>query len=308
MSVRSGYTHSEIFSLLKNTNERLSDNFSSSQYLSTLDFFLYNSAKNLVEDTRWVDIWIAKILAWSQVNFRRKVSHVDKKDLPAKVMAFLIASKDNRFEALKAIRFDRTVLREMILVFLSLTEPILLKGNLSPSALQNLHLKVSYTGDNLFGLRAEVLYWFDQFNQLKSMILEKYTRHVINSARATYVASDHTLNLDDIIQDFMLTAIKAAERCDPMAGTLTSFIDNWLVSARHNAFSKVKEHNKLVSFDSVPEKSPELEESKSLDLEWIRFLARKVDPDGIARFSFGLEESLSASDRTFLRLFASGKH
>ncbi len=308
MNTRTGYAHSEIFSLLKGTNERLSHNFSSSQYLSTLDFFIYNAIKGLVEETKWVDIWVAKVLAWSQVNFRRKVSHVDKKDLPAKVMAFLIAPDEHRFEALKAIRFDRTVLREMVLVFLSSTEPVLLRENLSPYALNKLHIKVAYHGDNLFGLRAEVLHWFDQFNQLKSMILEKYTRHVINSARSTYVASGHTLNLDDVIQDFMLTAIKAAERCDPLSGTLTSFIDNWLVSARHAAFSKVKEHNKMVSLEFIPEKSSESGEPKSLDLDWIRFLARKVDPTGIARFSFGLEESLSASDKTFLRLFATGKH
>ena len=291
---------------MKNTRESLSENFSSSQYLSTLDFFIFNAVKSLIDETRWVDVWSAKMLAWSQVNFRRKVSHLEKKDLPTKVLRFLLAPKEHRLEAFKEIRFDRTVMREMILTFLRITEPIVV-SNLDAAGQYRVAQKVAYSGDNLYGLRAEILHWFEKFNQLKAMILEKYTRHVINAARATYVASNHALSLDDIMQDFLLVAIKAVERCDSMSGTLTSFTDNWLVAARHSVFTKVKEHNKLVSLeDNVEDQDPE--PAKTLDVDWIRQLARSADPEGMARFSFGLEESLPAIDKTFLRLFSSAQH
>lgn len=323
------YRHSESFAKLKGIQESITSNLTSYQYLSVLDHFLYRSVQPLVQNTKFVDIFIAQILGWQTQNPKRKTSGAGRQSFGANATLFLLLEDPKqKLKVLRAMRLDRAIVFETVRRWLAIVHDYeeLNQQIATPellTRLQDLNEKASMRPS--FGLHAtysQVKFFYEEASKFKTMILEKYTRLCLNTAQRDYVQMGHQVDLEDIIQVYLLTASKAIDKCDTERGVLTTHIQNWLMSAknvvkanhmqnavsalRHAQGKNVEQLFESVSLDDIPDLP--VEESDANDKEdtitAVRQIARAFDPSGVGRILMGIQESLSKDDRQAIRTMA----
>jgi hypothetical protein len=109
------YQYSRVFSVLKHTKERITDNWTSAQYSEVLDRLLYESIDPIIRSSNYVDQWIAAILSWYACDARRKISNVGRNKLLTLMMVF-ITSKDpeTKILILRIMRLERNLLSGIV--------------------------------------------------------------------------------------------------------------------------------------------------------------------------------------------------
>jgi hypothetical protein len=325
----SQYRHSETFANLKGIQESISSNLTSYQYLSVLDHFLYRSVLPLIESTRFVDIFLAQILGWQTQNPKRKTSGAGRHTFSANATLFLLSDQaKQKLKILRSMRLDRAIVFETVRRWLTIVEEYekLSVQIASPELLQQLQdlgekasLRPSYS---LHSTYTQVKFYYEQASGFKTMILEKYTRLCLNTAQRDYVQMGHQVELEDIIQVYLLTASKAIDKCDTDRGVLTTHIQNWLLSAKNvvkashmqnavRALSKgqgksVEQLIESVSLDDIPDVPAEESDSQEKEdtIESVRLIAKAFDPSGTGRILMGIHEVLSKEDRMAIRALA----
>lgn len=319
----SSYQHSNTFALLKNTKERIQGNLTTSQYLNTLDLFIDNALFPILVGSRFLDVYIAKVVAWQNLNSRRKVTTGNKKDLAGVLLNFLLVTDPSRkFEIFKSFKFDRTVKLEAIRRFLEPLEGFESLVNDSSVDMDPVlfHSKKiifeSAIAANpevpLYGTFMQVKHWYKMACQFKEMILEKFTRRIINIAKSDYEKINYVVDLDEMIQVYMMNASKAIDKCEANSGVLATYIQTWLMSARNNVVNTLaKQKQWEESYEQLSSNGEESENDMFVEpddstevVDNVRYLARLADPNGYARLVLGIEERLTISDRKILETFS----
>jgi hypothetical protein len=148
---------------------------------------------------------------------------------------------------------------------------------------------------------AKKAYWF------KELIVQKYTRLSLNSAKKTYEDTDYQFKLDDMIQIYMTYLSKAIDRCDARQGVLTTFIQTWFYSAKAEIVKILANEAKTQSYDELMENglnhSHVEPDSKYEALQHLCVVAKTLDPHGALRFGFGIPETFRSADRKILQAF-----
>jgi hypothetical protein len=323
------YRHSETFARLKGVQESIKVNLTSFQYLSVLDSFLYKSIQPLVQCTRFMDVFLAQMLAWQTQNPKRKTSGAGRHSFAANATLFFLSEDPKaRLKILRNMRLDRAILFEAIRRWLAIVaEYEALSEQIgTPERMEHLHelherasMRSSFS---LHSTYSQVKFYHDQASAFKAKILEKYTRLCLNTAQRDYVQLNHRIELEVIIQVYMLVACKAIDKCDTEKGVLTSHIQNWLLSAKNvvmsehlqktmvsmsaaqgRAVEQIAEH---VSLDEVPDMP--LEDSEAYEKEElidnVRLIAKAFDPSGTGRILMGIHEVLTDEDKMAVRAMA----
>lgn len=323
------YQHSQTFANLKGIQESITTNLTSYQYLSVLDHFLYRSVQPLVYGTRFVDIFLAQILGWQTQNPKRKTSGAGRQAFSANATMFLLLEDPKqKMKVLRAMRLDRAIIFETVRRWLAIVAEY--EDLCSQVATKETIARLYEMSDKAsmrpsFGLHAtysQVKFFYEEASSFKTMILEKYTRLCLNTAKRDYVQMGHQVDLEDIIQVYLLTASKAIDKCDTDRGVLTTHIQNWLLSARNvvkashmqgamKALNNVqgKQVDQLlesVSLDDIPDMAAEESDSEDKEeiIESVRLIAKAFDPSGVGRILMGIQEVLSKEDKQAVRAMA----
>ena len=316
------YQHSGVFASLKNITEQLSTNLTTSQYLQALDLYLQNATTPVVIGTRFFDAFLSRLVGWQEKNFRRKVSFSNRRLVPSKVINFLMQpTAEGRVAALAEIKLDRGVIVEALGVFYEKLELYMKACNCELSKPNGFGVDLSYclfiktkiesemlARLPLTSVLAESKFWLDRSVAFKQLILEKYTRLCINSAKADYVYYfKHSVALDDIIHWYWIAASRAIDKCDSGQGALTSHIQNWFKTARSRVTTQRDQRVNVLNIEALDLNSEEFrssvdvqptasdEEDRNQRLYDIRYLARLADPIGVARAYLGIEELLGST-------------
>lgn len=329
------YKHSESFAKLKSLKESIDTNLTSYQYLSVLDEMLYNAVQPLIENTRFVDVFMAQMLGWQTINPKRKTCGLGRHAFSASTTLFLLSdSPKQKLKILKKMRLDRAMLFELLRRWFELAAPLQEIGDKTSSkaALSDLHALqekcLVKQGHGLTSTYRLSNYWFKESLEYKRKILEKYTRNCLMIAKRDYEELQHQIPLDDIVQVYLLTASKAIDKCDSDRGVLTTHIQNWLLSAKNvvvamyltgggedakrinistttskKIVDELMESSDLEDIDELSHSDDELRERES-DLREIRLVAKLFDPTGIGRLLLGIQEELSVDDQLKLRALA----
>jgi hypothetical protein len=325
------YHHSETFAKLKGIKEQIAENLTSYEYLNSLDTLIYNSLFPIVDSTKYADIFLAKVLAWQATNPKRKASGIGRQALTSYItLFFLMNSTEKKLDTLRKAKLDRGILVEIVRRWLAITveyEQLVNKIKLTKeewvrlSYLEKLTcLKPSYS---LYGVMTQVKYWYELTTDFKMMILEKYTRLCLNKAQQDYVQLNHRVELEDIIQVYLMTASKAIDKCDTEKGVLTNHIQNWLMSAKNTVtasyitgvafqtpnqsktqINKLGTTVPLSEIDDLAIDESEYEE-KEERITRVRRLSRIFDPVGYARLMLGIREVLTKKERELLHSYSS---
>lgn len=310
---------------MKVIQEKISGNLTTSQYLEIYDTFLLNSIKPLIENTRYFDSFVIRLIGWQEKNFRRKVSFKPRPEFPRLATLFLLARDScERLAAYKAMKLDRGARIEFLKTFhesmevyekacnCELTPPNPNQDVLSYCLGVKSQIEKGHKSDaTLVEVISESKLWLGRALTFKQSILEKYVRLCLNTAQKDYVHYfHHRIPLDDIVQTYLMAASRAIDKCDLTQGALTSHIQNWLFSGRDHV-SKHSQDPKVESYvehledlvDLTADNEVERLDSERNDELELRRLAKLCDPSGVGRAYLGIPEILC--DRETLKFFES---
>lgn len=315
----SAYSHSETFAQLRGINESISSNLSSVQYMRTLDDLLNKCVLSIFSSSKFVDIFLMKVLAWQSVNPRRKSCACGRGNLSSyATLVLLLDTPEDKMKAFSKIGLDRGITSEMIRRYLQVMEayssivnnPVVTTEDVSESV--SLLASIgSHEELHPYGAYLQVKFWFEKACSFRSMILEKYVRLCLSNAQQDYVALDHVVPLNDIIQVYLMAASKAIDKCDPERGVLTTHIQHWLMSAKNTVTRAYTDGIKTVNVDlstsafldkvaaaqdsnEVEAFSNETTDSKLERLDTIyrvRQIAEFFDPRGYARLVLNINNN-----------------
>ena len=320
MAKVANYTHSRVFDSMKHVKERIPNNYTSLQYLQTLDFFLWNALKPIaIECPRLFYNYMAKVVARQTLKASAKLTSDDKHKLALTFFNALMTHDDEkRFEATKLMYVNRGLLFGFISLFLRQMKQfqelqVKRDGLLRLSQLKQIEVNVGLRpGGLLYPALMDVTFWDEKALIWKSMITEKYTRMALGQAQHAYTDYHHVVDLDDVIQIYLMTVNKSIDRCDARQGVLTTFIQNWFKSAKgevatladraqdQSIESLVEDHGDAAS-DIIgcaePDRDHEL-------MQHAAAVAAKVDPQGLVRTSLGIAQNVSLGDIKLLELLS----
>ena len=319
----SNYEHSETFASLKNVREEVKENLTTTQWLSTLDFFLESAIDPIATVTPdLIDNFFAKVIAWQSHKPSIKFSMTDKFDLPVKLFNSLTTEGNVKRSFQKSMLLNRGLLFGLICLFEKTINNIkrLHKPSLNINRSHRLHsLTLAYTRagilesqqDHVFSAISQVDFFSKKASWFKGLIVQKFIRLALMSAKKTYVEVDHAVSLNDIVQLYFIFLSRAVDRCDSRQGVLTTFIQTWFYSARSEVHKIAEGASKTLSYEELIENGLPLTFSSPdygfEQMQHLAFSAKSVDPYGVVRFSLNIPEFLTSSDIRKLEIFTATK-
>lgn len=323
MSQVKSYEHSRVFDLLKQTKEKIAGNYTSLQYLQTLDYFLWQSLKPIHTECPSLFLnYLAKVVARQSLRSSAKLTSGDRAKLPIQLFNTLMQTDPEKaFDQSRLLYINRGIMFGFINFFLRRVETYMA---LHQSVQQNMSSVERATrihkieqelgvarSDTLYSAVMQVIHWDGKARNWKGLVTQKYTRMALLNAQNTYKDYNHSVDLNDVVQTYMLVVNKAIDRCDARQGVLTTFIQNWFKSARgevakeaagqhDSSYEELTEEHGDAIHDVIGVHAPDL--SAELQ-EQIAYVAKKVDPAGMVRTSLGIPQFVGRHYRTLLESF-----
>lgn len=312
------YEHSHAFDTLKNTKESVAGNYTSLQYLQTLDYFIWEALRPIAAECPDLFYnYFAKVVVRQTLKPSSKFTSNDRLKLPLQLFNSLVEPDQTKsFELTKSMFINRGILFGFISFFLrSLRLYSELQYNTKVSLITRRTLIARI--ENSVGLRKngmlypamqQVDYWDAKARTWKGFIVEKYTRMALNQAQRTYKDFNHSVNLNDVVQVYLMVVNRAIDRCDSRQGVLTTFIQNWFKSARGEV-AVMAEGQQDSSFDAlIEEYGDSVHDFIGVTLpnmdrelyEHIAYVSYVTDRVGIVRTSLGIPQYVARADRELL--------
>ena len=299
------YQHSETFASLKNTKE-LKTNYTTYQYLHTLDHFIESAIDPIATAyPDFLDNYFAKVVAWQTTRPNVKFSRNHKDVLPALLFNSLTTEGAAKRVHQKSMMMNRGVLFGAVSTYLRTVNSYMKLHDPSFRLKRSKRKLLIALGEQrcgspyLHAATLQVQYWINKAHGFKELIVQKYIRLALNSARRTYTEIEYEIKLDDIIQTYMIYLSKAIDRCDSRQGVLTTFIQTWFYSARSEIQkSVVEEHH--TSYEELVS-SGALTKATSPDnnyeaIQHIAATAKTLDRCGSLRYALGIPEFFTSHE------------
>lgn len=107
------YSHSEVFSTLKNTQEKIASNLTSYQYLTVLEDLVLSSVHPIVENTKFFEIYLSQIIGWQTLNSKRKTCGVGRQKLVALYTLLLLTGDiKQKMKLIRKMKLHKNILVE----------------------------------------------------------------------------------------------------------------------------------------------------------------------------------------------------
>jgi hypothetical protein len=313
------YEHSKAFDSLKVIREKITTNYTSLQYLQTLNHFLWKALTPIAtECPEFFKSYLCKVVARQSLKASAKFTSNDRHKLPAQLFNCLMAEDQKAVEIAQDMHINRGILFGFISFFLNRLDGY--KKLHQQSVLTVRTRSICWRIEREMGLRPngelymaimDAEYWAAKAWKWKEQIVEKYTRMAILQAQSTYKDYNHVVNLDDVVQIYLRVVSKAIDRCDSRHGVITTFMQNWFKSAKGEV-AKLAESHQDSSYEglieehgdavhdvlgtSMPDLSTEM-------WQQVAFIGLRIDPEGLVRTKMGIPQYLTLKQRRFLEEF-----
>jgi hypothetical protein len=318
------YRHSKVFEVLKATDEVISDNLTSLQYLQTLDLFLWRALEPIhAECPSLFHNYLAKIVATQTNKPSTKFTSMmaeERPKLPVLLFNAVTAVEPKKSHAfVRDMHINRGLLFGLISLFLNSLRPyeeLHQPSNMNPiirrSKMNAIERSIGLRKSaSLYAVIQQVRYWYEKARWFKELIMQKYIRLALNHARTTYKDYNHFVELDDVAQTYLVTVSRSIDRCDSRQGVLTTFITNWFKSARSEVAELAKGQSDQ-SYDALTEDNGDsvsdligfaMPDTSRETIEHVAYVAKKMDPHGYVRASLGIPEFLTDAQLRTLKTF-----
>jgi len=313
------YEHSIVFQRMKTVKEKIQTNYTSLQYLQTLNHFLWKALQPIaIECPEFFKGYLCKVVARQTIKASAKFTSNDRQKLPVQLFNCLRSTDQKMLDLAKDMHVNRGLLFGLISFFLNHVETY--KRLHEKAALSVRTRSICWQVERQLGLRdggelyqaiLEVEYWSIKARTWKEQIIEKYTRMALLQAQATYKDYNHVVRLDDIVQIYLMVVSRAIDRCDSRHGVITTFMQSWFKSAKSEV-AKLAEGHQDSSYEglidehgdavhdilgvSAPDMSFEM-------WQHIAYIGRQVDPEGLVRTKLNIPQYVSLKHRKLLQEF-----
>lgn len=313
------YEHSRAFDALKTTKESITTNYTSLQYLQTLNHFLWQALAPISRECpELFRSYLCKVVARQTLKASAKLTSNDRAKLPAQLFNMLMADDEKALELAKEMHINRGLLFGFISFFLNrlasykvLQERAQL-GVRTRSICWQIERQMGVRPNGqLYTAIRDVEFWSAKARKWKGQIVEKYTRMAILQAQSTYKDYNYVVKLDDVVQIYLLVVSKAIDRCDSRHGVITTFMQNWFKSAKGEV-AKMAEGHQDASYDSLIEEHGDAvhdilgmsQPDLSTEMwEHVAYIAKSVDPEGLVRTHMHIPQHVTLRQRKLLQEF-----
>jgi len=307
------YQHSESFAKLKNINEGTDTNYTTYQWLHTLDFFIESALDPMATAyPDFMDNYFAKVVAWQTTRPSVKFTRNHKDTLASALFNSITTEGAEKRKHQKSMLLNRGILFGAIASYLQTVNTYMQLHSVCgvyssmPSSRRKLLIALAEErvgSEYLHAATLQTMYWAQKAYDFKALIVKKYVRLAIMNAKRTYADVKFVIRLNDIIQTYLVFLSKAIDRCDSRQGVLTTFIQTWFYSARaethkaaleeqHSSYEDMVESG-LLEFATQPDSNFEA-------VQHIAALAKTLDPSGAIRYSLGIPEFFTTHDLKIL--------
>lgn len=228
--------------------EKLKDNLSSAQIAGTLDELLMRALNPLIQNTQFVEYFLADVLPYSVYNSRRKLSNVPIQKFHDMLMSVVVSPrKDEKLATLRKMRMERTIYFMILKTFKVLATQhraamIRAMETDDPATraiqlldMQNIEKRVGYDSKvSFYSVAQQTLFWYDQATEFRNMVIEKFVRLAHNSAAKAMQDTTMTIDKGDLFRDLILSISRAIDKYDSQRGTLTQYIQWWILDGVTN--------------------------------------------------------------------------
>lgn len=313
------YEHSVAFEKMKVVREQISTNYTSLQYLQTLNHFLWKALTPIaLECPEFFKGYLCKIVARQSLKASAKFTSNDRQKLPIQLFNCLRADGEKMVELAKDMHINRGLLFGFISFFLNRLKVYRkLHDNarltvLTRSLCWQIERQMGLReGGELYAAIMEVEYWSAKARKWKEQIVEKYTRMALLQAQATYRDYNYVVKLDDIVQIYLLVVSRAIDRCDSRHGVITTFMQSWFKSAKSEV-AKLAEGHQDSSYEGLIEEHGDavhdllgtvMPDQSAEMWQHAAYIGMQVDPEGLVRTSMHIPQYVSLKHRRLLQEF-----
>lgn len=312
------YRSSRAFQDLKNIQEKLAVNMTTSQYMKLYDEYLEKAMNPIIANCKFFDSYLSQLISWQARSHRRKISFVGQIEFPRLAVNFLIQStSEQRIAAYKKLSLDRGIVIEFLRLFETMTSKYKLATNMDLFG-GNIQKCLRVISDMEASLRPktpliaiirESAYWFEHALGFRHLILEKYIRLTLNASQRDYVECfQGREELDDVVQAYLMYTARAIDRCDYKQGALTSHVQKYFLAAKAYVLKGLNSKNESLEDQGdsgglyEPDlnsdlHSPDIQLLNKTSIEEtskvIAKLSKLLDPVGYARAYLGISEDLT---------------
>jgi hypothetical protein len=316
---QNNYEHSKAFESLKTVKESIQTNYTSLQYLQTLNHFLWRALTPIASECPTLfKGYLCKIVARQSLKASAKFTSNDRHKLPIQLFNALRSNDTKLVEQAKEMHVNRGLLFGFISFFLNrmaeykkLHERAAL-GVVTRSKCWSVERSVGLRdGGELYQAIKDVEYWDAYARKWKDQIVEKYTRMALLQAQATYKDYHHVVKLDDIVQIYLMVVSRAIDRCDSRHGVITTFMQSWFKSAKSEV-AKLAEGHQDSSYEGLIEEHGDavhdllgtvMPDQSSEMWQHVAYVAQQVDPVGLIRTALHIPQYVSLKHQRLLREF-----
>jgi hypothetical protein len=313
------YEHSLSFEALKGVREQITTNYTSLQYLQTLNLFLWKALTPVARECpELFKGYLCKVVARQTLKASAKFTSNDRQKLPVQLFNALRASDEKIVEQAKEMHINRGLLFGFISFFLNRLEEYKKIHDRAVLTAETRSLCHAYEqqvglrrGGELYAAILDVDYWSSKARKWKEQIVEKYTRMALLQAQSTYKDYHYVVKLDDVVQIYLMVVSRAIDRCDSRQGVITSFMQSWFKSAKSEV-AKLAEGHQDSSYEGLVEEHGDAihdilgTSDPDLSFEmWqhVAYIGLQVDPDGFVRTSMHIPQYVSLKHRKLLEMF-----
>lgn len=313
------YEHSRTFESLKTVKEKIQTNYTSLQYLQTLNHFLWQALTPIANECpELFKGYLCKIVARQTLKASAKFTSNDRQKLPTQLFNTLRSSEVKMIEQAKDMHINRGLLFGFLAFFLN---RLVEYRKLHEQAEDNVVTRSRcWSIERQMGLRdhgelyqaiKDVEYWYGYARKWKDQIIEKYTRMALLQAQSTYKDYNHVVSLDDVVQIYLVVVSRAIDRCDSRHGVITTFMQSWFKSAKSEV-AKLAEGHQDSSYEGMIEEHGDsvhdllgtvLPDQSSEMWQHVAYISMKVDPVGLVRTAMNIPQFVSTKHQRLLKEF-----
>jgi hypothetical protein len=218
--------------------QKLTTNLSSRQIITILNALLNAVAEPLFNNCQLMRQLILQAMLQTQLDHRRKIS-VHSKEITAALVLHGVSQRD--FSAVKLCEIDRGTLFKAVdqvyqnlLQAIAIEQQLLIKPKTTGLWLQQEAI-AKYLGVDsnlLTPLARWVRIYYELYLQFKEQIIAKYIKYAYHEANRARALTGLHVDVEDLSKNYLLAVDRAIDKCDAERGTLTSYIQQWILSAR----------------------------------------------------------------------------
>jgi hypothetical protein len=215
-------------------------NLSTPQMIGLLNDLLLAALEPVFNHTSMAKQLLLQALLQTQSDHRRKISSIERGFVADLILNGIAA---NNFNAIRLAELDRSVgfsvldkIFQQLKAAQKIERKLLAKPKSRSQQAKLLSIAIELGADpNILGVLARwVTPYYKLYREFKAIVMGKYIKLAYGKAMAAQKITGLHVDSKDLFNNYMGAVDRAIDKCSSSCGTLTTYVQNWMLSSRSN--------------------------------------------------------------------------